>query len=54
MQFLETPTFTEIIYYWDGASETFYMLYAYRKSEQEDMTPRQLRLLRQLVEKEFE
>jgi hypothetical protein len=43
-----------IIYYWEAAGETFYMLYAYRKNEEEDMTPRQLRLLSQLVEEEFE
>jgi mRNA-degrading endonuclease RelE of RelBE toxin-antitoxin system len=43
-----------IIYYWDRASETFYMLYAYRKNDEADMTPRQLRLLSQLVREEFE
>jgi hypothetical protein len=43
-----------IIYFWEAASETFYTLYAYRKNEEEDMTPRQLRLLSQLVKEEFE
>ncbi len=43
-----------IIYFWNETSETFYMLYAYRKSEEEDMTPRQLRVLSQLVREEFE
>jgi hypothetical protein len=42
-----------VIYYWDAASETFYMLYAYPKSEQEDLTPPQLRILSRLVEEEF-
>ncbi len=42
-----------IIYYWDEPSETFYMLYAYRKSEREDLTIQQLRLLRRLVREEF-
>src|SRR5262245_53556828 len=34
-----------VIYFWDEPSETFYMLYAYRKSEQEDLTAQQLRTL---------
>jgi len=42
-----------IIYYWDEPSETFYMLYSYRKSDQEDLTPAQLRILRRLVRDEF-
>jgi len=42
-----------IIYYWEGASETFYMLYAYRKNEEKDLTPHQLRFLGQLVREEF-
>lgn len=42
------------IYYWDEASETFYMLYAYRKSKQEDLTAQQLRVLSRLVREEFE
>jgi hypothetical protein len=42
-----------IIYFWDGTSETFYMLYAYRKSEEEDLSPRQLRILSRLVREEF-
>jgi putative transcriptional regulator len=28
-----------VIYYWDVASETFYMLYAYPKSARDDLTP---------------
>ena len=42
-----------IIDYWDETSETFYMLYAYRKSEEEDLSPRQLRVLSRLVREEF-
>ena len=42
-----------IIYFWDEPSESFYMLYAYRKNEQEDLTVRQLRILRELVREEF-
>ena len=41
------------IYYWDRGSETFYMLYIYPKNEQENLTPHQVKLLSQLVRKEF-
>lgn len=42
-----------VIYYWEPTSETFYMLTVYRKNEQEDLSIRQLRLLRRLVAEEF-
>ncbi len=42
-----------VIYFWDEASETFYMLLAYPKNEQEDLTTQQLRVLRRLVREEF-
>ena len=42
-----------IIYYWDKARGTFYMLFAYSKSEQEDLTPEQLQVLSRLVREEF-
>jgi mRNA-degrading endonuclease RelE of RelBE toxin-antitoxin system len=42
-----------IIYYWDEPSETFYMLYVYRKSVQDDLTARQRRILSRLVREEF-
>ena len=42
-----------VIYYWDATSETFYMLYVYRKSDQEDLTQQQLRTLTRLVREEF-
>jgi hypothetical protein len=43
-----------VIYYWHEATETFYMLYAYGKSEREDLTVQQLRILSRLVREEFE
>lgn len=42
-----------IIYYWDSPSATIYLLYLYRKSEQGDLTPQQLKVLRRAVEEEF-
>jgi len=42
-----------IIYYWEPDSETFYMLTVYRKSDQEDLSARQVRILRRLVAEEF-
>ena len=41
------------IYYWATAESVFYMLYAYSKNEQGDLTPGQARALRQLVREEF-
>lgn len=42
-----------VIYYWDKASSTCYMLFAYRKSEQGDLTAAQIRVLARLVREEF-
>lgn len=42
-----------VIYFWEAKSETFYMLTVYRKSDQEDLSLRQRRILRRLVEEEF-
>jgi len=42
-----------IIYYWDNNNETFYMLLAYQKNMQEDLTPEQLKILSKLVREEF-
>ena len=42
-----------VIYFWDEASETFYMLYTYQKNQQEDLTTQQLRMLSRLVREEF-
>jgi mRNA-degrading endonuclease RelE of RelBE toxin-antitoxin system len=43
-----------LIYFWDKATETLYMLYIYPKNEQEDLTPEQKKILRRLVQEEFE
>jgi hypothetical protein len=43
-----------VIYFWEAKSETFYMLTVYRKGDQENLSMRQLRVLRRLVEEEFE
>ncbi len=42
-----------VVYFWHADSETFYMLLAYPKNEQEDLTAEQLRVLRRLVQEEF-
>ena len=42
-----------VIYYWAPREQAFYMLYAYSKNEQQDLTPAQARLLGQLVREEF-
>ena len=41
-----------VIYFWDVPMDIIYMLLIYKKSEQEDLTPNQLKTLRNLV-KEF-
>jgi hypothetical protein len=42
-----------VIYFWHAGDETFYMLFAYPKNVQGDLSPGQLRTLRRLVEQEF-
>ena len=42
-----------VIYFWEAASETFYMLIMYRKNQQENLSAQQLRTLRRLVVEEF-
>lgn len=42
-----------LIYYWEPASQTFYMLYLYAKNEQGDVTLPQLKILAKLVREEF-
>jgi mRNA-degrading endonuclease RelE of RelBE toxin-antitoxin system len=42
-----------VIYYWDDDQETFYMLLAYAKSDQDDLTPAQLKILSRLVREGF-
>jgi mRNA-degrading endonuclease RelE of RelBE toxin-antitoxin system len=43
-----------LIYYWEPDLDVIYMLYLYAKNEQGDMTPAQLRVLRRLVQEEFQ
>jgi hypothetical protein len=42
-----------VIYYWAPGDQVFYLLYAYTKSEQGDLTPEQTRQLGRLVREEF-
>lgn len=42
-----------VIYYWVTARTQIYMLLAYAKNEQEDLSEQQLRTLRTLVKQEF-
>jgi hypothetical protein len=41
------------IYYWVVVENQILMLFMYSKSEKDDLTPQQLRVLREIVEKEF-
>ncbi len=40
-----------VIYYWFTADEQLYMLYAYGKTEREDLTRKQLRQLAEIVKR---
>ena len=42
-----------VIYYWAPCEQTVYMLYAYTKSEQGDLTAAQTRQLSRVVREEF-
>ena len=42
-----------LIYYWEPANQTFYMLYLYKKNEQGDVTAAQIKVLAELVREEF-
>jgi mRNA-degrading endonuclease RelE of RelBE toxin-antitoxin system len=42
-----------VIYYWIPSDDTIYMLLLYEKSDQEDLTPAQARILRKLVREEL-
>ncbi|QEH38117.1 Toxin HigB-2 [Aquisphaera giovannonii] len=42
-----------VIYHWHEPSETYYLLYAYRKNEQEDLTGEQIQALGRIVREEF-
>jgi hypothetical protein len=41
------------IYYWIVAEDQILMLFMYSKSENDDLTPQQLKVLKEIVEKEF-
>ena len=42
-----------VIYYWASQQQIILMLLIYSKSEQDDLTPDQLKILRRLMEAEF-
>ncbi len=42
-----------VIYYWAPKEQAFFMLYAYSKNDQADLTPAQARLLGKIVREEF-
>lgn len=42
-----------IIYYWAEDEEAIYMLFAYRKARQANLTNEQVKVLRRIVEEEF-
>ena len=42
-----------VIYYWEPRKDVFYMVYAYKKSEQGDVTAAQTRQLSRVVREEF-
>lgn len=42
-----------VIYLWRPSDQAFYMLFAYAKTEQEDLTPEQLRVLARVVREEL-
>ena len=42
-----------IIYYWFSKQEVILMLFIYSKTEQDDLTPEQLKTLKNLVEREY-
>lgn len=43
-----------IIYYWDMPSDTIYMLLAYKKSKQQDLTQDQVKTLNRLIKEWLE
>ena len=42
-----------VVYYWAARETAFYMLYAYAKNEQGDLTPKQAKVLAELIREEF-
>ncbi len=43
-----------VIYYWNSEHSTVYLLFLYRKNESGDLSKAQIRVLRRLVEMEFD
>lgn len=43
-----------VIYYWHPAEETVFLLVAFAKNVRTDLTPAQVKVLRRLVEEEFQ
>lgn len=43
-----------VIYYWVVQQDTVLFLFAFRKNERSDLSPEQLRILRQIVEEEYD
>lgn len=43
-----------VIYYWDTPNNTIYLLMVYKKSEQEDLTQNQIKVLRTLIKEWLE
>ena len=43
-----------VIYYWDKPAEVLYMLWVYRKSRQDDLSPQRCKLLSQLAKEYLE
>lgn len=42
-----------VIYYWVVAQNQILMLFMYPKSERDDLSPQQIKILREIVEKEY-
>jgi mRNA-degrading endonuclease RelE of RelBE toxin-antitoxin system len=45
---------SRVIYYWFVSKDTILLLFAYPKSEQDDLTRDQIRQLKNIVEKEYQ
>jgi hypothetical protein len=43
-----------VIYYWAVKDDQLYMLLIYSKSEQDDLTPAQLKVLKKIVKEEYQ
>jgi mRNA-degrading endonuclease RelE of RelBE toxin-antitoxin system len=42
-----------IIYFWVDMKDTILLLYAYSKSERDDLSPNQIKILSKIIEEEF-